>query len=171
MPRQRAPAPISLKDVVTTLCAPIQEEHAWALIYLGLKKMLEVSQEKMVEKCYLVKRLDDLVLSPDGTIHEDSFVKKNDSRERVEMTNLGVGIADLAVVVYDALEWELGFERQLNQDLEDLISRIISVDDPEEQDEGIEICEDEIAFALCQDVFKSCKKHFSTVRFTCSNNK
>ena len=94
MPSQRAP--ISLNDVVTTLCAPIQEEHAWALIYLGLKKMLEVSQEKMVEKCYLVKRLEDLVISPDGTIHEDSFVKKNDTQERVEMTNLGVGVADLA---------------------------------------------------------------------------
>jgi len=159
-------APVTLKDVVSTLGAPIQEEHAWALIFQSLTKMLEVTQEKMEAKCYLVKRLEELVITPDGEIHEDSFLRKEDNVARDEMTHLGAGIADLAVVVYDALEWELqldGFARQLGQDLEDLITRMADGDDPEEQDEGIDLDEDEITFALCEDLFKSCKKHFSTV--------
>merc|ERR1719154_26976 len=107
--------------------------------------------------------MEQLLLKPDGEIHPDSFIKNNPVSGRIEMKSLSVGIAELAVIVYDALDWDLGFERQLGRDLELLIDRIISVDDEEELDEGIELCEEEISFALCEDVLSTCKSHFSTV--------
>ena len=76
---------------------------------------------------------------------------------------LSLGIAELAVVVYDALDWELSFERKLSSDLEEVIDLMTSADDMEQHDEGISIGDDDMNTDLCQKIFGYCCKHLNMV--------
>ena len=153
---------LSLKKIVTSFCAPIKEEHAWALIFMGMTRMIDISQQH--DKIYLIRSLDHLLITAEGDIKADSFTEGNDEqKKRRVMTNLATGIAELATTIYDALDWELPFERQLSTDLEDLIDFMISADDADQEDEGISIGEDEMNIDLCQKIFDSCRRHHSIV--------
>ena len=74
-----------------------------------------------------------------------------------------LGIAELAVIVYDALDWELSFERKLSSDLEEVIDLMTSADDTEQHDEGISIGDEDMNTDLCQKIFGYCCKHHNTV--------
>lgn len=154
---------LSLKKIVTSFCAPIKEEHAWALIFMGMTRMIDISQQH--DKIYLIRSLDHLQITGEGDIKADSFTEANDDqKKRRVMTNLATGIAELATTIYDALDWELPFERQLSSDLEELIEFMISADDAEQEDEGISIGEDEMNIDLCEKIFDSCRRHHSLVK-------
>ena len=74
-----------------------------------------------------------------------------------------LGIAELAVIVYDALDWELSFERKLSSDLEEVIDLMTSADDMEQHDEGISIGDEDMNSDLSQKIFGYCCKHHNIV--------
>ena len=154
---------VSLKDVVTAFDAPISEEHAWALIYEGFRKMMTVANG--TQRCYLTKKLEHVILAREGIIHDQTFLgtRQDEARFRPPLTSLASGIAEFAVVVYDALDWNLPFERDLEEDLEALIDRMTSADDSDQQDEGIGIGMDEEIFGLHTFIMDSCRKHCKEV--------
>ena len=154
---------VSLKDVVTAFDAPISEEHAWALIYEGFRKMMTVANG--TQRCYLTKKLEHVILAREGIIHDQTFLGtgQDEARFRPPLTSLASGIAEFAVVVYDALDWNLPFERDLEEDLEALIDRMTSADDSDQQDEGIGIGMDEEIFGLHTFIMDSCRKHCKEV--------
>ena len=81
------------------------------------------------------------------------------------MRNFCTGIAELAVVVFDALDWQMpeGMCRKLSPQLEALLDMMVSADDLEEEDEGISIGEEEMFSSLCRKITQSCRRHHSPV--------
>ena len=151
---------VTLKFILKTFGAPISEEHAWALLYLGISKMVKTF--KGSSACYLVRGLDSIIITPEGDVDEKTFRANSDPGRRV-MTNLATGLAEFAVLVYDALDWELSFERQLGEELESLIDMMTSADEEEQDDEGIGIGDEESSQSICQKVFETCQRHYNLV--------
>ena len=158
--------PLSLGHVVSTLSGPIREEHAWAILYQGITKLHEVSTGSS-SSCFLLAGLTDLLLTEDGRVHQDSFLK-NTSRgeQRPPMIKFSTGIAELGVVVFDALDWGIpeGKTRKISEELEALIDLMVSADDQDQEDEGISIGEEEMFSGLCRKITQSCRRHRSPVR-------
>ena len=160
---------LSLDHVVSTLSGPIREEHAWAILYQGITRLHEVS----TESCYLLGGLSDLLLTGDGRVHEDSFLEKTSRGvQRTPMTSFSSGIAELGVVVFEALDWGIpeGMSRRLSEELEALIDLMVSADDQDQQDEGISIGEEEMVSSLCRKITHSCRRHHSPVSPLPSSN-
>ena len=158
------PLALSLHQVVSTLSGPIREEHAWAILYQGITKLHEVST---VSTCYLLGGLGDLLLTGDGRVHQESFLKiTSRGAQRPPMNKFSTGIAELGVVVFDALDWGIpeGKTRMLSEELEALIDLMVSADDQDQEDEGISIGEEEMFSSLCRKITQSCRKHRSPVR-------
>ena len=76
------------------------------------------------------------MIHTDGWVHPHTFTRKDEGRRHVTSEN--VAVADLGVVIYDALDFSLPQEEQrtLSVELEDLIDKMVSADE-EEEDEGI----------------------------------
>ena len=147
---------VTLKFILKTFGAPITEEHAWAILYLGVSKMAKFFQGPAA--CYIPRNLEHLIISSDGDVDDQTFLSSTGS-QKIELTNLATGVAEFAVLVYDALDWELSFERQLGAQLESLIDWMTSADDEEQDDEGISIGDEESCQSICQRVYESCHHH------------
>ena len=149
---------VTLKFALKTFSAPISEEQAWSLLYLGVSKMAKLFQGYAT--CYIPCSLEDVLITSDGDVEDKTFLSSS-GLEKKELNNLGTGVAEFAVLVYDALDWALGNweQRQLGDQLESLISWMTSVDDEEQDDEGISIGDEESGQAICQRVFESCQHH------------
>ena len=80
---------ITLKTIVTTFCAPIKEEHAWAIIFNGLKKLTHLNQQDI--KCLLVTDVDNIIINADGDVYDTTFTENVESSSRPEMLNLATG--------------------------------------------------------------------------------
>eukprot|EP00092_Neocalanus_flemingeri_P016892 GFUD01018270.1.p1 GENE.GFUD01018270.1~~GFUD01018270.1.p1 ORF type:complete len:616 (+),score=121.73 GFUD01018270.1:128-1975(+) len=148
---------LSLKQVVNSFCAPIKEEHAWAILHQGVLALLQVSDQPS----YLVRFLDDILISDEGHLHARTFTR--DDLERLPMSNLATGVAELGVVVYEALDWSVtkdsSMERRLSTELENVLDVMTSADDLEMLDEGIG--EEEVASRLCEKVLELCRHHLA----------
>eukprot|EP00092_Neocalanus_flemingeri_P010992 GFUD01011835.1.p1 GENE.GFUD01011835.1~~GFUD01011835.1.p1 ORF type:complete len:612 (+),score=117.57 GFUD01011835.1:56-1891(+) len=147
----------SLEQVVKSFCAPIKEEHAWAVLHQGVLALLQVSDQPS----YLVRFLDNILISDEGHLHARTFTK--DDLERLPMSNLATGVAELGVVVYEALDWSVtkdsSTERRLSTELENVLDVMTSADDLELLDEGIG--EEEVASRLCEKVLELCRHHLA----------
>ena len=155
------PSQISLQDVVSITNQPIKEEHAWAILYQGITKLREVSSGP----CYLLGGLQDLLLTEDGRIHSESFTGSLSGSPRTPMNSFSTGIAELGVVVYTALDWQVpdGMCRELSAELDQLLDMMVSADDQEQEDEGISIGEEEMLSSLCRKISQACRRHHSPV--------
>ena len=89
--------PISLKTIVTTFCAPIKEEHAWAIIFNALKKLTHLHQQDI--KCLLVTDVDNIIFNADGDVDDTTFTENVESSSRPEMPNLATGIKSYSLNV------------------------------------------------------------------------
>ena len=80
------------------------------------------------------------------------------------MTILATGVAELGVVVYDALEFSVvkdsSMERKLSSELENALDVVTSADDvdPESLDEGFG---EEDVSKICDEVLKLCRNHLA----------
>ena len=153
---------VTLKFALKTFSAPISEEHAWSLLYLGVSKMAKLFQG--YSPCYIPCTLEDILITSDGDVEDQTFLSSSGFKKR-ELNNLTTGVAEYAVLVYDALDWTLGNweQRQLGEQLESLISWMTSLDDEEQDDEGISIGDEESGQSICQRVFESCQHHCNAV--------
>ena len=77
------------------------------------------------------------------------------------MTSFSTGIAELGVVVFEALDWGVpeGMSRDLSPQLEHLLDLMVSADDQDQQDEGISIGEEEMFSNLCRKISQACSDH------------
>ena len=118
---------LSLEQVVKSYCAPIKEEHAWAIVHQGVLSLLGVSGQP----CFLVRGMVDVLISQEGLIHPNTFTRSN-HHDRLSMTNMATGVAELGVAVYDALDWsvttDISMERTLSPELESLLDVMTSGD-------------------------------------------
>ena len=148
---------LTLEQVVRTFCAPIKEEHAWAIIHQGMLSLLQVSYQP----CYLIRGMGDIFVTKEGILHSVTFTQNQP--HRLPMNNMATGVAELGVAVYDALDWSVSkdssLERTLTQELENVLDVMTSADDLELLDEGIG--EEEVISRLCEKVLELCRHHLA----------
>jgi len=154
---------LSLSQVVNAFSNPINQEHAWALVYQGVTCFLRLSGRQSTTSssvCYLVRGMGDIMISKEGFVHPNTFIM-DEGREF--MTSMATGIAELGVAVYDALDWSLSkdvsVERNLSLELENALDVMTSADDVEVLDEGIG--EEEVISRLCEKVLNMCRHHLA----------
>ena len=63
---------ITLKNILISFNAPINEEHAWALCY-QCSKCFKNSIRNERETCLLVSELDHVLLHRDGQVHSNTI--------------------------------------------------------------------------------------------------
>ncbi|KAK7874016.1 hypothetical protein R5R35_013423 [Gryllus longicercus] len=141
---------LSLRDILVSFNAPINEQHAWALCYQCAKCFrgcLQTSRQTH-QRCFCVSELEHLLLHRDGHVHPSSVFGSDAAgthASRLPATCEAKVVVELGTVLYRALDFGLGEqdERHLSPDLERLIELMTSADEvperhPETDDEGIE---------------------------------
>ena len=115
------------------------------------------------DACYTVNTPGSILLHTDGSVHPHSFTKNRVDRRLLVSENTAV--ADLGVVIYDALDYSLPEQEQraLSAGLEDLIDKMTSADD-EEEDEGIGDDVDVKKTGLCSNILELCRLHLAVKR-------
>lgn len=63
---------VSLKNILISFNAPINEEHAWALCY-QCSKCFKQSIQNERERCLLVSELDHVLLHRGGQVHPNTI--------------------------------------------------------------------------------------------------
>jgi len=148
---------LSLEQVVQSFHAPIKQEHGWAIIHQGMLSLLGV----VGKPCFLVRGMEDILITKEGLLHNNTFTRGN--HDRVSMTSMATGVAELGVAVYDALDWtmseDISIERTLSAELENVLDVMTSADDLEILDEGIG--EEEVTSKLCEKVLELCRHHLA----------
>jgi len=148
---------LTLEQVVQAFCAPIKEEHAWAVIHQGILTLLQVNSHA----CFLIRGMGDIYITKEGLVHPVTFTRAH--LHRLPMNSMATGVAELGVAVYDALDWSVSkdssFERTLSQELENVLDVMTSADDLELLDEGIG--EEEVGSRLCEKVLELCRHHLA----------
>ena len=91
----------------------------------------------------------------------------------VSGNSFSTGIAELGVVVYNALDWQVpdGMSRELSTELDQLLDMMVSADDHEQEDEGLSIGEEEMFSSLCRKISQACRRHHSPVIKLCIQTK
>lgn len=74
---------ISLSDILESFNGPINEEHAWALCY-QCAKCFKNAYSKNADKCRLVKKLEQVILSKEGCVNSKSII----CDDRLQDTNV-----------------------------------------------------------------------------------
>ena len=128
-------------------------------------KALSCLESQLAEEgdTYTVSMAKDVLVHTDGWVHPHTFTRKYEGRRQVTSENIAV--ADLGVVIYDALDYSLPQDEQrtLSAELEDLIDKMVSADE-EEEDEGIGEEVDIKKTGLCADILELCRLHLAVKR-------
>lgn len=166
---------VCLKDILDAFNSSIKEEHAWALCYQCIKFFIDCLSANR-SGCYVVSEVHHVFLQTDGNIHPNTLFSKDGDRK--PMSSVEELISGLGCVIYNTLDRgsQNGEERAISQDLEELISDMVSeersVNEPqhhETDDEGIERDSEEGEFdQACskphssitpQEVLRRCERH------------
>ncbi|XP_030746692.1 protein spire isoform X2 [Sitophilus oryzae] len=134
---------VSLGDILHSFNSCIKEEHAWALCYQLSKYFFESLSTKK-HHIHKITEVQHVFLKTDGSVHENTSLARDKPRELIR--NEKVIVAGIGVVIYATLDHEFseGEEVIISNELEDLISDMISDDlnsthsHHETDDEGIE---------------------------------
>ena len=150
-----------LSRILQSFSAPISEEHGWAIIHQACVTLIQASSAPVL----VVESPSQLLISDDGCIDQDSFIRP--SRARRRMTSYAQVVAELGVVVYTALDFSLGEEEQrsLSSGLEHLIDMMTSADSDQDNtqdlvDEGIGQ-EEERGKEVVERVLELCRHHLA----------
>jgi hypothetical protein len=100
------------------------------------------------------------LLHTDGSVHGKTFSKNREQRQILISENTAV--ADLGVVIYDALDYSLPDEEQrvLSPELEEVIDKMTSADDKKEE-EGIGDEVDVKKTGICSKILELCRIHLA----------
>ena len=148
-----------LSQILKSFSAPISEEHGWGLIH---QACVTLQQLDTGDDILLVETTAQLLLTDEGDIHSDSFTRVSPSRRR--MTTYSQAVAELGIVVYDALDYSLslGEDRELSRGLDHLIDMMTSADSDtsaDHVDEGI--VEDDKGKEIVDKVISLCHHHLA----------
>ncbi|XP_059089116.1 protein spire-like isoform X2 [Tigriopus californicus] len=138
---------LSLSTILRSFSAPITEEQAWAIAYQALKCL-----QNCLNSCHQLLLTSDpahLLMHSEGFVHHLTFQQpklqngaaiSRQARQRGNLKSENKAIADLAIVVYAALDYGLNpnEQRSLSMDMEDILEKMTSADERQSDDEGIE---------------------------------
>ncbi|CAG9771948.1 unnamed protein product [Ceutorhynchus assimilis] len=135
---------VCLSDILSSFNSCIKEEHAWALCYQISKYFCELLSAQR-EHLHNITEVQHVFLKTDGTIHENTCLARQKPRELLRCEKDVV--AGIGIVIYATLDHEFneGEEVIISNELEQLITDMISDDvngslqaHHETDDEGIE---------------------------------
>lgn len=138
---------LPLSTILRSFSAPITEEQAWAIAYQALKCL-----QNCLNSCHQLLLTSDpahLLIHSEGFVHHLTFQQPKQQirpstaarvRQRGNLNSENKAIADLAIVVYAALDYGLNpnEQRSLSLDMEDILEKMTSADERQSDDEGIE---------------------------------
>ncbi|KAJ8968578.1 hypothetical protein NQ314_002243 [Rhamnusium bicolor] len=173
---------VCLRDILSSFNSSVKEEHAWALCYQCAKYFNECLQTRK-QNCYIITEVQHVYLKTDGNIHENTVLAGDTPRKLLRCEKDIVG--GIGVVIYTSLDPEIqsGEERVISNDLEQLISDMITDDltsssdhsHHETDDEGIERDSEESdepstsksnTQITLLEVIKRCENHLGTLTKT-----
>lgn len=144
---------LSLRDILVSFNAPINEQHAWALCYQSAKCLQSCFRRPAPSgsstspgRVFCLTELEHVLLHRDGHVHPDSALCEDvgPPGSRSPATCETKVVMELGIVLYRALDFNMRDqdERHLSPDLERLVDLMASAEVPERQpetdDEGIE---------------------------------
>ncbi|KAJ8960903.1 hypothetical protein NQ318_020202 [Aromia moschata] len=173
---------VCLRDILSSFNSSVKEEHAWALCYQCARYFNECIQTRR-QDCHLITETQHVYLKTDGNVHENTAAA-GDCPRKLLRSEKDV-VAGIGVVIYTALDPEIqsGEERVISDDLEQLISDMITDEvtttsdhsHHETDDEGIERDSEEAdepgtsrtaTQITLQEVIRRCENHLGTLTKT-----
>lgn len=153
---------MNLSEILVSYSAPITEQHAWALIFQAMKCLLCTVHRHQAR--FTPSKSNHILINKIGDVHDATFTRY--ATEKREMKSTAECTAELGVIVFDALNYKFSNEeeRNLSQELENLLDLMTSADDDDTEmntsDEGID-CGREIAedLSLIGRVLSMCRHH------------
>ncbi|XP_052747104.1 protein spire [Bicyclus anynana] len=126
---------LTLQQVLQAFNSSISEEHAWALFYQG-SRCFQKCIDEGTAYC-LPTKLAHVVLHKDGTVHPRTLMHTGDDRSREKFNAEHELVVNLAIVVYQALDYTHGEdeERLMSPELESLITEMTANNAAEDDEE------------------------------------
>ena len=112
---------------------------------------------------YTIRSPKDILVECDGSVHEETFCVGEEGRRVARVEN--VVVADIGMTIYDCLDFRLGKEEQrtLSERLEQIIDRMVSAEDEEEEDAEDEgLGEEEVVVrrsGIIEEILEKCREH------------
>jgi len=157
---------LDLNQILKVFSAPITEEHAWALVHQTVE-ILDTILDDDQSEFYRIETARDIIINVDGSVHFNTFYLNRNNRNILRSESLA--IADLGAAIYDALDYSLEEDEQrtLSKSLENLIDKMTSADedeDNEDNDEGIDNEDDYIIrqSGQCANILDLCRHHLAS---------
>ncbi|KAF7269355.1 spire type actin nucleation factor isoform X2 [Rhynchophorus ferrugineus] len=170
---------VCLGDILNSFNSCVKEEHAWALCYQLCKYFFDSLSTKN-HHIHNITEVQHVFLKTDGSVHENTSLARDKPRELLRSEKDVV--AGIGVVIYATLDHEFseGEEVIISNELEELISDMISDDMNstlslhETDDEGIERDSEEQFEAGASrstrinlgEVIRRCEAHLGTLTKT-----
>jgi len=156
---------LNLEVILSSFSAPITEQHVWAIVFQAMRSLMCTLNDNP-EEIFLTKLPEQILITQTGDVHANTFLKPG--HDRIKVRSTARCVADLALQMYDALDYNLPTEeeRQLSQELGNLIDFMTSVLEEDEEgedgeDEGIDEDVEELDVLLVNKVLQQCRHHLA----------
>ena len=112
---------------------------------------------------YTIRSPKDILIECDGSVHDETFCGREEGRRVARVEN--VVVADIGMTIYDCLDFRLGEEEQrtLSERLEQIIDRMVSAEEDEEEDAVDEgLGEEEVVVrrsGIIEEILEKCREH------------
>ena len=112
---------------------------------------------------YTIRSPKDILIECDGSVHDETFCGGEEGRRVARVEN--VVVADIGMTIYDCLDFRLGEEEQrtLSERLEQIIDRMVSAEEEEDEDAEDEgLGEEEVVVrrsGIIEEILEKCREH------------
>ena len=111
---------------------------------------------------YTVRSPKDILIECDGSVHDETFCGVEEGRRVARVEN--VVVADIGMTIYDCLDFRLGEEEQrtLSERLEQIIDRMVSAEEEEDDAEDEGLGEEEVVVrrsGIIEEILEKCREH------------
>ena len=112
---------------------------------------------------YTIRSPKDILIECDGSVHDETFCGREEGRRVARVEN--VVVADIGMTIYDCLDFRLGEEEQrtLSERLEQIIDRMVSAEEEEDEDAEDEgLGEEEVVVrrsGIIEEILEKCREH------------
>ena len=111
---------------------------------------------------YTIRSPKDILIECDGSVHDETFCGVEEGRRVARVEN--VVVADIGMTIYDCLDFRLGEEEQrtLSERLEQIIDRMVSAEEEEDDAEDEGLGEEEVVVrrsGIIEEILEKCREH------------
>ena len=111
---------------------------------------------------YTIRSPKDILIECDGSVHDETFCGGWETRRVARVEN--VVVADIGMTIYDCLDFRLDKEEQrtLSERLEQIIDRMVSAEEEEEDAEDEGLGEEEVVVrrsGIIEEILEKCREH------------